>query len=152
MPRTQNDLQRSIDEFLAEVNEPDADVILEGVMAACALIAYADGQVAPEERTRMLAVIPRFTTLRFFSKSDVIDAFDTATGWFETAYLEGRRRALEAIGRVRQHEEYRVPLLRACHAIAVADQAFDSCEREVLVSICGALDLNPADFGLGERF
>jgi tellurite resistance protein TerB len=151
MPRRQNDLQRSIDEFLAEVSEPDADVILEGVMAACALIAYADGRVAPEEQARMLTVIPRFSTLRFFPQSDMIEAFETATGWFEIAPAEGRRRALSAIGRIRQHERYRLPLLRACHAIAVADQNFDAREREALVSICGALDLDPADFGLRYR-
>lgn len=151
MPRRQNDLQRSIDEFLTEISEPEADVILKGVMAACALIAYADGNVAEEERKRMLSVIPRFTTLRFLPQSELIEAFDTATGWFESAHTDGRRRALEAIGRVRQHQRYRIPLLRACHAIATADQAFDTSEREALVSICGALDLDPADYGLRER-
>lgn len=99
----------------------------------------------------MLTVIPRFTTLRFFAQSEMIDAFETATGWFETSYADGRRRALEVIGRVRQRQRYRLPLLRACHAIAVADQNFDTREREVLISICAALDLDPADFGLRER-
>lgn len=151
MPRTQNDLQRSIDEFLAEVSEADADVILEGVMAACALIAYADGKVAHEERTRMLSVIPRFTTLRYFPQSELIDAFETATGWFEAEPIDGKLRALEAIGRIRQHERYKMPLLRACHAIATADHSFDAREQEALVIICAALDLDPADYGLKEH-
>lgn len=150
MPRQQIGLQRQIDEFLAEISEPDAEVILEGVMAACAFIAYADGKVTRDERQRMLSVVPRFTALRFLSESELVDAFETAAGWFEAAHTDGRRRAIEAISRVRHHQSCRVPLLRACHAIATADCAFDRREREALVSICDALDLDPAEYGLRE--
>lgn len=151
MPRQQNDLQRDIDAFLAEINEPDVGLVLEGVMAACALIAYADGRVAQEERLRMLSIIPRFTTLRFFPKDELIDAFETATAWFEAGSTDGRCRALEAIGRIRDHERYRAPLLRACHSIATADQTFDVRERETLISICDALGLDAVEYGLKSR-
>lgn len=150
MRRRSNDLQRSIDEFLIELDEPDSDVVLEGVMAACALIAYADGKVTEEERLRMQSIIPRFATLRFLPQDDLTGAFETATGWFETDPEGARRRALEAVARVGQCERFRRPLLRACHAIAVADHVFDVREREALVTICGALDLDPADYGLKE--
>lgn len=151
MPQRSNDLQRSIDEFLVELDEPDSDVILSGVIAACALIAYADGEVTQEERQRMLSIIPRFTALRFLPQRDLLEAFEAATGWFETAHEDATARALEAIGRVRRYQKYRMPLLRACHAIATADHTFDTREREALVSICVALDLDPADYGLKER-
>lgn len=133
---------------MAEISEPDAEVILEGVMAACALIAYSDGKVTQDERQRMLSVIPRFAALRFLSQGELIRAFETATGWFEVAPADGRRRAMAAIGRVREHRRCRIPLLRACHAIATADSAFDRRERESLISICTALDLDPGEFGL----
>lgn len=151
MARRANEVQRSIDEFLAEVKEADAEAILQGVMAACALIAYADGEVVQQERKRMLAVIPRFTTLRFFPQSELVEAFEAASGWFEDSHSDGTRRAMEAIGRIRQHERYRIPLLRACHAIATADDAFDPRERKALAGICSALDLDPADYGLEDR-
>lgn len=151
MPRRPSDLQRHIDEFLAEVSEPDAEVVLEGVMAACALIAYADGKVTQDERQRMLSVVPRFGTLRFLPQRDLIAAFESATGWFESAHADGRRRAMEAVGRLRLHHRCRIPLLRACHAIATADRTFDTRERDALVSICDALDLDPGDYGLREQ-
>lgn len=150
MSRQAIDVQRHIDEFLAEVTEPDIDVVLEGVMAACALIAYADGTVTQDERQRMLSVIPRFAALRFLSRSELVDAFETATGWFEAGPAAGRRRAMQAIARVRGHRGCRVPLLRACHAIATADSVFDRRERDALIGICGALDLDPAEYGLRE--
>lgn len=151
MPRQPIDVQRHIDEFLARISEPDAEVVLEGVMAACALIACADGKVTQDERQRVLSVAPRFTALRFLPQSALIRAFETATGWLEVAHADGRRRAMAAIGRVREHRTCRIPLLRACHAIATADSAFDRREREALISICGALDLDPAEFGLKAR-
>lgn len=151
MGRHSGDVPRELDGFLAEVEEPNAEEILESVMAACALIAYADGRVTPEERLRMLSVIPRFTALRYFSDSELSGAFEAATGWFEAAPADGKVRALEAIGRVRRHQGCRVPLLRACHAIATADRRFDRREREALADICGALGLDPGEYGLKQR-
>jgi tellurite resistance protein TerB len=150
MNRRQNDLQRSIDEFLADVSDPDADLVLDGVMAACALMAYADGAVAREERMRMLSIVPRFASLRFFSQAELIDAFERAAARFEDAQEDGALSALQTIRRVREHPRYARPLLRACHAIATADRTFDSRERQALVSICVALDLDPGEYGLRE--
>jgi tellurite resistance protein TerB len=150
MTRRQNDLQRSIDEFLADVSEPDADLVLDGVMAACALMAYADGTVSREERMRMLSIVPRFASLRSFSQSELVEAFERATAWFDAKHEDGALLALQTIRRVRQHPRYARPLLRACHAIATVDRTFDSRERQALISICVALDLDPAEYGFKE--
>ncbi|GAB2179750.1 tellurite resistance TerB family protein [Dongia sp. agr-C8] len=148
MPRQANELQRSIDDALIDLSEPDADAVLEAVMAGFALVAYADGKVTQEERLRVRSIIPRFATLRFLPQRDLTQAFETATGWFESGPADAKRRALDLIRRVGRDQKVGIPLLRACHAIATADQAFDASEREALISICGALNLNPADYGL----
>ncbi|NJO34815.1 MAG: tellurite resistance TerB family protein [Rhodospirillales bacterium] len=142
-------LQQSLHEFLDELEGAHSATLLNAVSAGCAVIAYADGTVTPEERNRMISFTRRFDALRGFHMNDVINAFETATSWFEEDYARGEKRALADVNHLQENRRHAVMLLNACQAIAAADGVFHPQERLAMVRLCRSLNLDPAEFDLG---
>jgi len=152
MPSRNRTLRQSMDEFCHALGGEDSELLLDSVMAGCAIIACADGAVAPEERKRVLGLIRRFEPLRVFGGGDLVDSFEKAASALEHDRGEGERRALTVIGRLRDRPRYAAMLLQACQAIASADGAFGDGERNAMIRICGSLGLDPAGHGLTNAF
>ena len=134
--------------FIEEFRAAHAQTMIEPIVAGCALIAYADGWVSPEEERRMARLINDFRPLEVFGAEDVLRAFGEISRLFEEDHDAGEREALRLASELRGRGRHARLLLDTCCAIAAADGGFDREERHAAMALCGALDLDPADYGL----
>ena len=142
--------KRSWEDFDGEVHRSQNEHLMEGIVSACALVAYADGWATTEEHDRMLALIRGFEPIAAFGLDDVTATFETLTARFAADHAEGEAAALQAVARVKGAAAYPTLLVEACCAIAAADGGFDAEERLAVVGICERLGLDPASFDLAE--
>ena len=142
--------KQSWEDFNAEVHRARHEHLMDGIVAGCALVAYADGWVTEEERDRMLGLIRGFEPIAAFGLDDVDATFAAMTERFATDQKAGEHAALDAVARLRGAARYPELLVEACCAIAAADGGFDAEERLAAIRICGALGLDPVAFGLAE--
>ena len=64
-------------EITAAYLDDREDELLDAAVTAAALIAQADGSVAPIERSEMLATVRRNGLLSSFTRFDLLDAFES---------------------------------------------------------------------------
>ena len=141
---------RSWEEFNDEVHRAKNEHLMDGIVAGCALVAYADGWVTDEERIRMLGLIRGCEPIAAFGLDDVDTTFASMTAQFVRDQKAGEQAALEAVAKIKGAGRYPKLLVEACCAIAAADGGFDEEERLAAIRICKSLGLDPADFGLAE--
>jgi tellurite resistance protein TerB len=132
----------------AEVSKFRNRSFMEAVVAACAMVAAADGTVSSDEKQKMAGFIRNSDELKHFSMPEVIAYFEKVIGNFEFDAEIGRAEALKVIGRLRGNEEQARIMVRVACAIGASDGNFDDDERAVVRSICVELGLKPADFDL----
>lgn len=120
---------------------------LDAVVAACALIAHADGEVSTEERGRMLDRIRGQAGLIPFGVDDVLEAFEALDARFETRPDEARAEAEMMVRRLRGRAEA-VEVAAAAVAVSIADGGLEAEERQVVLDICAWLDVAPGQFDL----
>ncbi len=131
-----------------DVWTPGNIVQMDAVVAACAMVAQADGWVTPDERTRMLDRMRNSPTIAFFGADDVLLMFEALNLRFQRDLDEGEATAEIAIARLRgQRGPSRLLIETAC-SVAKADGRFDAEERDVIMRLCKILGLDPASFEL----
>ncbi len=133
-----------------EVKKIKNQSFLEGVVAGCTLVAYADGVVRPEEKQKMMGFMRNSDALAVFDSSDIIKLFDKFSSRFEFDRSIGEADALQAVGKIKKNESESRLLVRVCCAVGSSDGNFDALEQEVARKICRELGLNPADFDLAK--
>ncbi len=121
---------------------------LDALVAACALVAHADGWATLEERGRMLERLRGLPALAIFGVDDALEAFEALDRRFEQDPDTARHEAEAAIQRLRGQDAAGRLLINSACAVAVADGGLDAEERDVLLRICGLLALNPIQFDL----
>lgn len=131
-----------------EVTKIRNKTFLEGVVAGCALIAYADGIVKPEEKQKMMGFMRNNDIMSVFKVEDIIALFEKFSGRFEFDRQIGEIDAFAAIAKVKSKPDQARLLVRVCCAIASADGDFDENEKNAVRKVCNELGLNPADFDL----
>lgn len=125
----------------------DADQ-MDALVAACALVAQADGWVTPDERVRMLERIRCSAAIAVFGSDEVAFAFQGLVERFDRD-LDGAEAAAEAaVARLRGRPGPSRLLIETACAIADADGGFDREERDVVLRLCRLLGLDPAEFDL----
>jgi tellurite resistance protein TerB len=132
----------------AEVSKFKNRTFMEATVAACAMVAAADGTVSSEEKQKMAGFIRNSDELKHFSMTDVITFFEKVVGNFDFDAAIGKAEALKVIGRLRGNVEQARVMVRVACAIGASDGNFDQRERTVVREICVELGLNPADFDL----
>ncbi len=142
--------KQSWEELIAESPPQYNQRILEGVVAGCAIMAYADGWVTDDERRRMLGLIRRFEPIAVFGLDDINGYFEEISAIFIDDHDKGERESLAILSRLGGESRNAALLVEACCAIASADSCFDADERAAAVRICEALGLDPADFDLAD--
>jgi len=142
--------KRLLDDLKEEIHRARNEDLMEGIVAACALVAYADGWVTPEEQNRMLGLIRKYEPIAAFGLHDVTMTFESLTRRFEMDQKDGEAAALQAVRRVKGVTPYPALLVETCCAIATADGGFDAEERKVVLQICELLELNPEEFGIAD--
>ncbi|QCJ42262.1 tellurium resistance protein TerD [Bacillus sp. S3] len=120
--------------------------VLDAVVAACALVAMADGYLDASERQKMLEFVHQSDELRVFDTNKVIQKFNLFISRMENDRMMGRAEAFRALGKIRSKPEIARLVARYCIAIGYADGNFDHHEQQMVADICRELGLNPAEF------
>ncbi|MEH7505098.1 TerD family protein [Neobacillus drentensis] len=120
--------------------------VLEAVVAACALVAMADGYLDASERQKMIEFVHQSEELRVFDTNKVIQKFNFFVTKLENDRTLGRAEAFRALGKIRTKPEIARLVARYCIAIGYADGNFDNNEKQMVSDICRELGLNPDEF------
>ncbi|GFK95297.1 hypothetical protein NNJEOMEG_03156 [Fundidesulfovibrio magnetotacticus] len=121
---------------------------LEAAIAGCAMVAAADGVIAPEEKRKMMGFISHNDALKHFDAAEAIALFEKYAGHFQFDPLIGKGECLKAIAPLRKRPEEARLMVLVCCAIGTADGCFDANEKQAVREICAALEQNPKDFNL----
>jgi tellurite resistance protein len=116
------------------------------VVAACALVAMADGYLDASERQKMTEFVHQSEELRVFDTNKVLQKFNMFVSRIENDRMLGRAEAFRALGKIRTKPEIARLVARYCIAIGYADGNFDNNEKQMVSDICRELGLNPAEF------
>ena len=127
---------------------PGDEVQMDALVAACALVAHADGWVTPDERRKLVERIGGLDAAHAFGPQDVLLAFETRIAHFEQDLDGAEADAEAAIAKLRSRPEAARLLARAACDVAAADGGFDGEERQSILRICELLELDPAEFDL----
>ena len=119
---------------------------MDAVVAACALVAMADGQLDASERQKMTEFVTQSEELRVFDNQKVLSQFNLFVQKIERDQIIGRADAFKALGRIKSKPEVARLVARYCIAIGYADGNFDPNEQRVVREICFELGLNPDEF------
>ena len=136
------------DKMKTEVAKYKNNDFMEAVVAGCALVAAADGDISSEEKQKMAAFINRSEELSVFDMSKVIGAFNKIVEGFEFDAGIGKIEAMKKITRLRGKDEEARTMVRVCCVIGAADGDFDADERQIVAEICTELGLSPSEFDL----
>jgi len=131
----------------AEITKFKSKDFLEAVVAGCAMVAFADGVVSPQEKQKMMGYMKTSDQLKVFNQNDIIKMFQKYVEKFEFDPGIGTGEAMQVIGKFRDKPQAQL-VVRVCCAIGAADGDFDEGEKSVVRRMCSELGLNPADFGL----
>jgi len=127
----------------------DADIaLMEAVVAGCALVAYSDGWVSPEETLRMRRLILRFDPAKALGVAEVLTLFEDITLRFAQDHDAGERDAFELVSRLVQRPRECELLIDTCCGIADADGGLDAEERQAILKLCALLQVDPRPHGL----
>ena len=131
-----------------EVSKFKNRTFMEATVAACAMVAAADGTISAQEKQKMAGFIRNSDELKVFEMPAVIAFFEKVVGNFDFDADIGKAEALKVIGRLRGNEEQSRVMVRVACAIGASDGTFDEAEKAIVRTICIELGLKPADFDL----
>lgn len=147
MPRSDRRLRRRA-AHPDDVWTPGDVVQMDAVVAACALVAQADGWVTPQERKRMIDRMRETPSIRFFGLHEVVVGFEALNLRFDRDLDDGEATAEAAVLRLRDQPGASRLLIETACAVAEADGGFDAEERDVILRLCRLLDLDPGHYDL----
>jgi len=140
-----NSMRQGLQDQVTKFKNKD---FMDAVVAGCAIVASADGQIGAAEKQKMIGYINHNAELKVFETPKVIERFNFFTGNFEFDAMIGKAEAMKAILKFKDKPDVARVIVSVCCAIGSADGDFDESEKEVVREICRALNLSPSDFGL----
>ncbi|WP_041794016.1 tellurite resistance TerB family protein [Pararhodospirillum photometricum] len=135
------------DTMNAEITKFKSKDFLEAVVAGCVLVAYADGNITPEEKQKMMGYMKTSDQLKFFEQGDIIKLFQSYVEKFDFDPTIGTGEVMQVIGKFKGKPQAQL-IVRVCCAIGAADGDFSAPEQAVVRRMCSELGLTPSDFGL----
>ena len=136
------------EKLTTEVGKFKNKEFMEAIVAGCALVAAADGEISSAEKLKMSGFIKNSDELKVFDMDKVIEAFNRVCSKFEFDEQIGRAEALAIVGKIKDKPEQARLLIRVCMAIGASDGDFDDQEKAVCRMLCAELGLTPSDFDL----
>lgn len=134
------------DALQKEVSKFRNKEFMEATLAACALIAYADGDVSSEEKQKMMGFVENSDELKNFDSTQIIETFSGFVGKMQFDIELGRAECLKVIGKVREKQDQARMVIRVAIAIANSDGNFDNAEKKVVRDIANDLGLDASEF------
>lgn len=118
------------------------------IVSACALIAYADGEVTADEKKKMAGFMQVNEAMKIFDLATTIEMFNKSIFNMDFDLDIGRSEALTAIAKLNGKTAESRTLVRLACAIGAADGDFDDFEKAAVRSICQELSLDESEFDL----
>lgn len=128
-------------ELIEALIEHRGEALMEATVAGCALIAHADGEVAPAETQRMLAIMRTDPLLSMFPRNTVVAEFEAHGRAFALHPMQGRAQALRQVGAAALQPRLARVVLNACLAVTHADDLVHPREVEQVKLVRDALGL-----------
>ncbi|TKJ87203.1 Tellurite resistance TerB [Paenibacillus sp. CFBP13512] len=148
MSQFRNWLKSSKNGLVDQVKKFKNKDFLDAIVAGCALVAAADGNISADEKQKMAGYIGRNEQLKVFEMSLVIARFNHYVENFDFDAMIGKQEALKAISKFASKPEEGRLIVAVCSAIGSADGDFDTEEQNTVRDIIRTLGLNASEFGL----
>jgi tellurite resistance protein len=118
--------------------------LLRATMAACAMMAMADGRVTLRERVRVDQVLEALKALRIFDPHEGVGLFNEFVRVLETDPKVGREQALAAIRAEADKDKEKAELLvRICVGVSRVADATPAAQRSEILRLCELLAVDP---------
>lgn len=126
---------------------------LRATMAACALVATADGKVSIVERVRVDQILETIEALKIFDPHEAVDLFNEFADAILESPHEGHDKALLALADAAGDEDTKALIVRICCAISEVkhdetDNVSFAADQIEIVSLCSRLGVDPKSCGL----
>ena len=138
-------VQKTLNDEMSRYKNRD---LMEGVVAGCAMVGFANGEVSSAEKQKMMGFLQSSPAMSVYEINQVLDTFGRFARQFEFDAAIGQAEALKAIGKLRAKPDEARLLIRVCCAIGASDGNFEEAERQAVRLMCRELALDPADFDL----
>lgn len=133
-------LDSLINSLKTELDRKRHRPFLRATMAACALVASADGNVSLRERVRVDQVLDYLETLRIFDPHEGVELFNEFANAILNSPREGHEQAMAAIREeVDQHPASAELLIRVCIGVSKVDGRLPVVEQIEIVSLSQTL-------------
>ena len=120
----------------------------DATMAACALVAAADGNVDANERRKVTGFISSNDTLAIFEADELQKKFNTYCDKLNADFDFGKIDLLQVISKLKKDPAQARAAIQVAVIIGYADGNFDDDEKEIVRKICRSLEINQAEFDL----
>jgi tellurite resistance protein len=121
---------------------------LKAAMAACALVAIADGKVTLGQRARIDQILETLDALKVFDPHEGVELFNDFIDAILESPEDGRDAALKAIFAVARDKATAKLLIRLCCAVSEAKAETHLADQIEIVMLCSRLGIEPKDCGL----
>ncbi|MGR9106659.1 MAG: TerB family tellurite resistance protein [Gammaproteobacteria bacterium] len=143
-------------EVLSEIFREQVDrhrnwPFLNAAMAACALVATANGRVSFCQRMRLDQVLATLDRLRGFDPHEGVDLFNGFVEKIVRSPRIGRRKSLAAMAAVAGDKSLAELLIRVCLAVSESDGRVSPAEMHEILSLCSVLEIEPSSVGLNQK-
>lgn len=130
------------------VNNIKNKSFLKAICAACALVAYADGEVTQDEIEKMMKYMSINDDLRSYNPSEITSTFQKYVNGIEFDVNIGKVEAYSAIQAIKNNSDQSQKLCTVCLVIAKSDGSVDKEELDVIKDICSKLGVSQKSIGL----
>jgi tellurite resistance protein len=137
-----------IENYNAHMQRQKNRPFLEGVMAACALVATADGKVSFGDRVRVDQIMQTLENLKVFDPHDGVNLFNEYSDLILEHPATGHETAFMAVEKVAREPENGNLMVRICMAICDANGCNRIADQIEIVTLCSRLGLDPSNCGL----
>ena len=117
--------------------------LMQAIVASATLMAYADGEVSPAEKQKLVGYMRNSEQMSVFETDKVIETFNQYVGRFDFDATIATGEVLQKLALFKNKPEAQL-IARVCLAIANADGQFDASERKAMDNICQALGIDSA--------
>ncbi|MFD4650625.1 tellurite resistance TerB family protein [Streptomyces sp. NPDC058441] len=135
-------------QLMAKKNDLKSGAFRDASMAMCALVAAADRNVDPAERSRVAQLISTNEVLQNFPADQLQSRFDANLNKLTADFDFGKVSVLQEIAKAKKKPAEARAVIQIGIVIGGADGDFDKTEQAVVREACLMLDLPPHEFGL----
>ncbi|MDA0238586.1 MAG: TerB family tellurite resistance protein [Proteobacteria bacterium] len=141
-------LQSLKNQYRANVERHQNLPFLKATMAACALVATADGQVSFTERVRVDQIIETLEQLKVYDPHEAVDLFCDFADQILVSPKDGHATVLKELDWVKSEAETAKLLIRICLAVSESSGETSLVDQIEIVSLCSQVGIDPEGFGL----